>query len=130
MGILRLCMFLFSEADENIFIARNKKRKYYASFGYQKRTVSTDTINIGSKEVSKWSSELLFCHKHFIALSPIIKMAKCLKMKIFPQGQIHKDLVSCLKGMGLSHFYSQKLLLFSALEVFLCRILQCAKRSF
>lgn len=48
-------------------------------------------------------------------------------MKGFPQGQIHRDLLSCLKGMGLSHFYSQKLLLFSALEVFLCSLEMCKK---
>ena len=48
-------------------------------------------------------------------------------MKNFPQGQIHTDLLSCLQGTGLSHFYSQKLWLFSALEVFLCSLAMCKK---
>lgn len=48
-------------------------------------------------------------------------------MKNFPQGQIHTDLLSCLQGTGLSHFYSQKLQLFSALEVFLCSLAMCKK---
>ena len=48
-------------------------------------------------------------------------------MKIFPQGQIHRDLLSCLKEMGFGHFYSQNLLLFSALEVFLCSLTMCVK---
>lgn len=48
-------------------------------------------------------------------------------MNIFPQGQIHRGLLSCLQGTGMSHFYSEKLRLFSALEVFLCSLAMCKK---
>lgn len=85
----------------------------------RKEKIFTDTINFGSKEDSKCIFELLFCHKHFIAVCPIIKWQSALKMKIFPQRQIHRDLLLCLKWKGLSHFYSQKLLLFSPLEILL-----------
>lgn len=89
IGILRLCMLLFPEADENIFIALNRKKigKYHTFFGYQSKwTVFIDTINFCSEEVSKWSSELLFCHKYFTALSPVIKMAKCSENEHFSSG--------------------------------------------
>lgn len=36
----------------------------------------------------------------FYCSFPHYKNGSVLKMKIFPQGQIHRDLLSCLKGMG------------------------------
>lgn len=50
------------------------------------RPISTDTNKFVSKDVRECSSELLYFHKHFIALSSIIKMAKSSENENFSSG--------------------------------------------
>jgi hypothetical protein len=84
---IRDSIFLFPEAEMSLLRIIEKIWQNHTFFGIQSRgTIFIDTINIGSKEVRMCGSELLLCHKYFIALSPIIKLAKCSKSENFSLG--------------------------------------------
>lgn len=57
-------------------------------------------------------------------------MAKGSEIKIFPEGQIHRDLLSCLKGMGLSYFYSQSYFYFQHGSISQQSLAMCKKIIF
>lgn len=92
--------------------------------------ISTDTINFGSKEVRECSSELLYFHKHFIALSPIIKMAKSTENENFSSGTNSYRFIILPQRSGIEPFLQPKVTFISRIENISLAVLQCVMSPF
>ena len=124
-------MFLFPKAEIFLFHLIEKKRKHHVFCRVQMRgAISTDTIKFGSKEVRECSSELLYIHKHFIALSPIIKMAKSSENENFSSGTNSYRFIIFPQRSGIEPFLQPKVTFISKMENISLALLQCIKRPF
>lgn len=115
--ILRLFMFLFPEAETSSLplIEKNMKASCLL-WGPKERDNFHLHHQLWFKEVRKCRSELLFCHKHFIAPSPIIKMAKCSENENFSSGTNSYRFIILPRRDGIEPFLQPKVTFIFSIE--------------
>lgn len=109
---------------------RKKGGKYAFCRIQMRRPISTDTIKFGSKEVRECSSELLYFHKHFIALSSIIKMAKSSENENFSSGTNSYRFIILPQRSWIEPFLQPKVPFIFRIENISLSALQCVGRPF